>query len=167
MNFNDAVDYVLMKEGFDSDDKLDRGGRTRYGISQAAYPSINMDELTLAQAKNIYHKDYWTPIKADRLPPPVAFFLFDMAVNQGVAAAAKTLQEASGALQDGKIGPATIAAVEIAYNRDPKGFLLSMAVKRARRYLSLNNESEERFEAGWISRLLETFSLALDGVQRK
>lgn len=167
MNFSDAVDYVLMKEGFDSDDKLDRGGRTRYGISQAAYPSINMDELTLSQAKNIYDKDYWTPIKADRLPPPVAFFLFDMAVNQGVAAAAKTLQEASGALQDGKVGPVTLEVAQAAYARDPTGFLLALSVIRARRYLSLNNAAEERFEFGWISRLLATLSVAIHEALRK
>ena len=167
MNFSTAFDYVILKEGGYSDDPLDRGGKTKFGISQAAYPSLNVAEITLAQAKNIYHKDYWEVIKADRLPPPIAFVLFDMAVNQGAGAAALALQEAAGVLQDAKIGPITIEAVSTEFKRDAAGFLLSLVTIRARRYLSINNASEERFEFGWIARLLATYSIAMSEVYRK
>lgn len=167
MNFSTAFDYVILKEGGYSDDPLDRGGKTKFGISQAAYPSLNVADITLAQAKNIYHKDYWEAIKADRLPAPVAFMLFDMAVNQGAGAAALTLQEASGVLMDAKIGPLTIEAANEGYKKDAAGFLLSIAIIRARRYLSINNAAEERFEFGWIARLLATYSIAMSEVYRK
>ena len=45
------------------------------------------------------------------LPPPLAFFHFDAAVNQGVTGAARMLQQAVGADIDGEIGPLTLAAV--------------------------------------------------------
>ena len=43
--------------------------------------------------------------------PPLALFHFDAAVNQGVAGAARMLQQAVGAEVDGEIGPLTLAAV--------------------------------------------------------
>jgi hypothetical protein len=38
---------------------VDGGGKTRYGISQHAYPSIDIDTLTLENAKKIAYTDYW------------------------------------------------------------------------------------------------------------
>ena len=85
---------------------------TKYGISAAAYPALDIGALTLEQARAIYRRDYWDRIAGDRLPPPLALLAFDAAVNSGVGRAARWLQAAAGAAEDGAIGPATLAAIE-------------------------------------------------------
>src|SRR5262249_31147441 len=62
-----------------------------------------------ATVRRIYRERYWLPASCPALPPPLALFHFDAAVNQGVAAAARLLQEAVGAAVDGEIGPETLA----------------------------------------------------------
>jgi len=47
---------------------------TKYGISAAAYPSLDIEDLTLADAKAIYQRDYWSQINADRMPPAWHFW---------------------------------------------------------------------------------------------
>lgn len=84
---------------------------TKYGISAAAYPALNISNLTEADAEAIYRRDYWPGIRGDELPLPVAMVMFDTAVNSGVARATMILQSAVGVVQDGDFGPVTMAAV--------------------------------------------------------
>ena len=84
---------------------------TKFGISAAAYPALDVAALTLADAQAIYRRDYWDRIAADRLTPALALLVFDAAVNNGVARASKWLQSAVGAVADGMIGDQTLAAV--------------------------------------------------------
>ena len=58
-----------------------------------------------ATVRRIYRDRYWLPAPCPELPPPLAFFHFDAAVNQGVTGAARMLQQAVGADIDGEIGP--------------------------------------------------------------
>lgn len=80
---------------------------TKYGISAAAYPKLDIKNLTLEAAKALYKKDYWDAVKADNLPELFRFDLFDAAVNSGPIAAIKFLQQAVGVEIDGKLGPNT------------------------------------------------------------
>jgi lysozyme family protein len=84
---------------------------TKYGISAAQYPELNISQLTLDDARAIYLKDFWNAGHCDQLPGELAFCFFDACVNEGVAASAKVLQRALGIEVDGIIGPATIHAV--------------------------------------------------------
>ena len=61
--------------------------------------------------RRIYHDNYWQAAACPELPPGLALFHFDAAVNQGVAGAARMLQQAVGSEVDGEIGPLTLAAV--------------------------------------------------------
>jgi lysozyme family protein len=56
-----AVEFVLANEGGDSCDSRDRGGRTRFGITEqsAARHRLDVRRLTLNQARMIYFMDYW------------------------------------------------------------------------------------------------------------
>lgn len=123
MNFDDAFKTLIGHEGtFDANPK-DRGNwttgvcgegmlrGTKYGISAMAYPALDIKNLTLEQAKEIYFRDYWTRIGAPQLPAPLIYPLFDMAVNSGPDAAIKALQRAVGASPDGVIGPQTMTLV--------------------------------------------------------
>ena len=84
---------------------------TKFGISAAAYPMLDIANLTLADAQAIYRRDYWNRVRGDALPPPLALLVFDAAVNNGVARAVRWLQAAVEVTVDGDFGPMTLAAV--------------------------------------------------------
>ena len=88
----------------------DNGGLTRFGVSQHAYPGLDIATLTREQAEDIYARDYWEPIRGDALPGALALVVFDAAVNQGVARAVRMLQGCLGVATDGIVGPETLAA---------------------------------------------------------
>ena len=110
MKFDQAFDKLIGHEGGYTPGKGDPGGETCWGISKRSYPKLDISSLTQADAKEIYLRDYWKPAGCDSVPPAIAFDLFDMAVNSGVARAVKTLQRTVGTAEDGKLGPLTLAA---------------------------------------------------------
>lgn len=63
---------------------------TKYGISAAQYPNLDIVNLTLDQARAIYLSDYWQKCGCDSMPWERAICVFDCAVNQG-APTARTL----------------------------------------------------------------------------
>src|SRR5690349_17496265 len=65
---------------------------TKYGISAAAYPEIDIAGLTFDQAKTLYRRDYWERIAGDQLPPALGLLMLDAAINNGVGRAARWLQ---------------------------------------------------------------------------
>lgn len=121
--FEEAFALTVGEEGGFGRDPRDRGNwtsgkvgegelrGTKFGISAAAYPRLDIAALTLDDARAIYRRDYWTAIRGDELPRPIALAVFDAAVNSGPGAAARLLQAAVGAAEDGAIGPATLARV--------------------------------------------------------
>lgn len=86
-SFEWAVKFVLDHEGGYVNDPSDPGGETKYGISKASYPNVDIANLTVDQAKAIYRRDYWKPVGAGAQPQDIALALFDFAVNAGVARA--------------------------------------------------------------------------------
>ena len=86
MNFETAVAIIFEHEGGYSHDPKDAGGETRYGISKRAYPNLDIKNLTKSEAREIYKRDYWNAIDADKLPEYLRLIAFDCAVNQGVNA---------------------------------------------------------------------------------
>lgn len=95
----------------------DQGGVTRWGISQNAYPGLDIVHLTRAEAEKLYLRDYWRPIRGNALPPAVALVLFDASVNHGPRQAVKLLQAALRVTQDGVMGPETVGAAKTYYPR--------------------------------------------------
>ena len=85
-DFIQAVELVLKHEGgFTPGLPNDPGGATNFGISQRAYPDVDIKNLTVEGAKEIYRRDYWhfDAIEDQQL----ANCLLDCAVNQGLHAA--------------------------------------------------------------------------------
>src|SRR5215472_15646734 len=80
---------------------------TKYGISAASYPALDIKNLQLNEAQAIYEKDFWEAVGCSDLPPRLAFAVFDAAVNNGTVRAVRWLQLAVGAAEDGIYGPAT------------------------------------------------------------
>lgn len=112
MNFDKAFEIVIGHEGGYVNDPRDPGGETKYGISKKAYPYADIKNLTIDQAKEIYKRDYWDRLEADKLPESVRLMVFDCGVNCGLTASKKILQRSAGTKDDGIIGPKTMMAVQ-------------------------------------------------------
>ena len=127
--FERAFAVVIGHEGGYSSERADRGNwtggavgsgdlrGTKFGISAAAYPTLDIANLTLEAAQAIYQRDYWQAVHGDDLPPPLALLVFDAAVNNGPRKAIQWLQMAVGADPDGGYGGKTQAAVAAAAGR--------------------------------------------------
>ncbi|SPM44721.1 Uncharacterised protein [Orientia tsutsugamushi] len=93
--FEHAVNFVLSHEGGYSDDPDDDGGETKFGISKRSYPHVDVDALTVEQAKNIYKCDFWEPqLYKDIKDVNFATKVFDLAVNMGSNWAHRLVQRA-------------------------------------------------------------------------
>jgi lysozyme family protein len=156
-DFSLAIKKTLEKEGGSkiTNDPIDRGGLTKYGISQRAYPSLNIAQLTESQADGIYKKDYWDPVRGDDIKNQiVAENIFDSAVNMGVKTASRLAQsclEIEPA--DGNIGEQSLVKIN---SVTPEYFLLCYTLAKVARYASICNKdrSQSKFLLGWINRAL-------------
>ena len=81
--FEIAIELVLAHEGGYMSDPSDPGGATNFGISQRAYPHLNIAALTRDDAIAIYKRDYWKTWMELVNSQPMANCLLDCAVNQG------------------------------------------------------------------------------------
>ena len=160
-DFLKAITKTLAKEGGSTItlDPTDRGGLTKYGISQKSYPALNIRALTAQQATDIYQRDYWDRIKGHAIPSQaVAEAIFDTCVNMGVSAGSRLAQAVVGATQDGVIGPRTLASIA-AMNEDL--FLAKLALVKIARYAEIcqKDPSQTTFLLGWLLRTLSTAAL--------
>ena len=122
-NFECAVTIILGYEGGYDTDPNDpgnwTGGRinsgllrgTKFGISANAYPNLDIQNITINQAKDIYKREYWDRMHCDDIPGPLAMLLLDAAVNNGASRASRWLQIAAGVTVDGIVGPETITSI--------------------------------------------------------
>jgi lysozyme family protein len=147
-----AIDWILEAEGGYSCDPRDPGGATNFGISQRAYPTLDIKNLTKDQAEAIYARDYWTPIRAAEMPAAWAITLFDAAVLQGRWSAVMTLQSVLGLRVDGSVGPVTLSAVANASERDLARYFLQRSNQLRQ------SKAAATYASGWTVRL---FRLAL------
>ena len=134
---DEIIDRIILKEGGYSNDPVDPGGETMYGITLAVAQKHKADlvrlykwdgkmiNLTKDMARYIYRIDYWNKMKLDQIHAisyMLAYQLFDMGVNMGISRAGKWLQEIlnvsnnNGALYadlvvDGIIGSGTMIAM--------------------------------------------------------
>jgi lysozyme family protein len=83
-NFNKAFDLLMELEGYESNDAPDKGGYTKYGISQKYHPNVNVPKLTKDEAKEIYLEQYWIPAGCDTIVDKIDILVFVQAVNLGV-----------------------------------------------------------------------------------
>ena len=155
-SFEPAMRAVLDWEGGHVDDPEDPGGETRFGISKAAHPKVNISKLTKDKARKIYRRDYWDVCGCNDLPSGLDVIVFDTAVNCGTDRAVRWLQQAVGAKVDGIMGPKTKTA---ATKADPRGALREIVALRGQHYGSL--ETFERYGLGWMRRLTDMHQRAL------
>ena len=175
--FQEVAQVVLGHEGGLSDHPADKGGRTNLGITQStltgARKSISglpekVDDLTAAQALEIYRKLYWDKSKCDEIPTPLDFLVFDAAINCGVGGAGIQLQRALNKIGaslsvDGAIGTLTLTAVREAVRKGRWGLLLAGALWERviwHNDIIAKDASQAVFKEGWLNRIAKNATIA-------
>jgi len=162
--FNKAFGIVIGNEGGYVFDKDDKGGETKFGISKRSYPNVDIKNLSLKDAKEMYYRDFWhtEECNLELLPEKIAIEVFDTGVNVGIVIGRKFLQRALNLLNrvetlyhdldvDGIIGNETLKAVA---KVEEQKLLKVLNGLQFMRYYNIveNNHSQEKFFAGWIER---------------
>ena len=175
---DELIDSVIDREGDYSNHSADRGGATRWGITEAVARANgyagDMRHFAREAAAAIYRRIYWVRPGFDRVDsraPMIAAELFDTGVNMGPATATAFVQLALNALNrgardypdvllDGRIGPQTLAALDgfLAQRGSTGEAVLLKAIEalQGERYLSLAEQrpANEAFLYGWLANRL-------------
>ena len=157
--FEPAVKVVFHHERGYVFHKKDPGGETNFGISKRSYPKLDIKNLTKAEARDIYRRDFWVKGEFGKLTSQaVATKGFDLSVNMGLRAGIRLLQKAAKTFVptlkvDGKVGPNTINAVNAIH---PPDLLKEMRVQAAVRYakIAVKTPDSTVFLLGWMRRAL-------------
>ena len=157
-SFKKAVEEVLIWEGGYSDDPIDPGGATSFGISSKHHPEIkDVSTLTLEDAIQIYYKDYWVAGKVYMVnDQDLANKLLSMDVNAGIYRGTYLLQRALRSVhakvsEDGIMGPETAGAVNGA---DPRQLIAAYRAECGAFYAALiyRKPVMAKYENGWMRR---------------
>ena len=163
-DFNKAFDIIIGVEGGFSDDINDNGNwtggvkgkgilkGTKYGVSAASFPTLDIQNLTKVQAKEIYYKNYWdaTGCTLQCIKYPLNVLLFDAAVQHGAADAKKLLQRTLNLAEDGVFGSNTKNTIAKA---DTNELCAKYLTTRLKYYQSLRLWST--YGNGWSNRLFK------------
>ena len=173
--FSEVFEQILRREGVYSDRPADRGGKTKYGVTEAVARAHGytgeMKDLSLGWAHRIYHAAYWDPLSGDAIAavyPHVAYELFDTGVNMGVGIAGQFLQRALNALNhrgadwgdltvDGLVGPMTVHALQAYHDRrggpGEDVLLAALNALQGARYIGIaeHDETQEDNVYGWLA----------------
>lgn len=170
------VEALIDREGGYVDHPADRGGATRYGITEAVarahgYGGV-MRDLPRREAVAIYRRLYWLRPRFDQIAiraPRIAAELFDTGANMGPPVAATFLQRALTALNrsakdypdlvpDGRIGESTLTALDAFLKVRGKSsaetvLLRALEALQGERYLRLaeRRPANEAFLYGWLA----------------
>jgi lysozyme family protein len=149
--FNKAIQFILEVEGGYVNDFHDPGGETKYGISKKAFPELDIKNLSIDEAKEIYYKQYWlgSGAKVENISSDLAIIIFDTAVNMGVATSIKILQRVLRVQEDGVFGVITENALR---KGDIEQIIQWYITNRFLRYTSLNTWTI--YKNGWINRIV-------------
>jgi len=168
--FDYAFEQTLCLEGGYSDDPVDRGGRTNWGITEATLKDAylrglvstrDVASLSKEEARRIYKADYWDALKLDSvLSPAIAAEIFDTTVNMGRSAAVKILQEALNYLgeslaMDSVMGMKTLGALNKWSSKDERALFVCLNGFQFMRYVGIveMNANQKRFARGWTKRI--------------
>ena len=158
MDFNSALTFTLKHEGGYVNNPRDPGGETNFGISKRSYPNLDIRNLTIQKASEIYFRDFWVKSSAHKVPWPLSLSLFDYAVNAGVTRSIKDLQKVVGETQDGIFGPKTLMGVGRRITAvGPNGIVVEHCHSRMSLFADLvkRKPSQLIFLSGWTNRVFD------------
>lgn len=165
---DDYIASTLAKEGGFVNRADDRGGPTKYGITQATLSEylgrpVSIDDvrnMSIDTAKTIMKQEYYFDPQLDMLPASLQPQMLDMCVNHGQGNAIKILQRLINRLGygnlviDGEIGRVTAAAVVNCYAAMGSKLINALADARADfcRAIVANDQSQAGNLNGWLNR---------------
>lgn len=175
MKIQQFLDELIKREGGYVNNPADRGGPTRFGITEAVARQNgykgHMKDLPESLARDIYLKQYWISPRfnqVNEVSPLIAEELLDTGVNCGTGFAKPTLQRALNLMNnqgkggwpdlavDGVYGPATLNALKTYLAKrgkeGEKTLLKVLNILQGNRYIEIceRNPSQEQFFYGWI-----------------
>jgi lysozyme family protein len=160
MEAQEMIDLIIKSEGGYVNNPKDKGGATKYGITQATLNLITdskkmnrmkVRDLSLAMAQNIYKEKYLE--MCTTCNKAVTLLVFDWGVNSGTGTAIIGLQKILGVKQDGIIGAITNKSIKDYCSPD----MLVARIIDARHAFYANivgrNPSQICFLIGWSRRV--------------
>lgn len=172
MNTYDMITEVLKREGWDkyTNHPEDRGGPTKWGITLKAWSeyidrqatAADVAAITETNARIFYQKEYVLKPNFDMIEDEsLRELVVDCGVNHGVYRAAKWLQLAAGVIQDGKVGPKTLEAVNTADAFDLRLRIIAYRIKLYGKLVT-KDPTQAKFAWGWNNRAA-SFLLTMSG----
>ena len=155
--FELAFKEALYWEGGYVNHPNDPGGQTKWGISQKSYPNLDIKNLTIEQAKQIYYCDFWQKVPFEKIiSDEISTKLFSICVNMGNLAGVRCVQRALRAVgnavkDDGILGNITLNAI----NSAKSDVLLAALKSEAAGYYRVLNARNPKFGVfieGWLNR---------------
>lgn len=164
MTDDEFISTILDTEGGFSNDPLDRGSATKYGVTRETLGEFrrttasiaDVEALTRSEATNIYRTRYLEAPGLDHIADDrLRHLMLDSAVQHGPGQAVKFLQRALHVPDDGILGPLTLHA--LASSADDAAVYDAVWAQRALFYAHIvkHDPSQRRFAGGWFTRLAE------------
>lgn len=116
-------------EGYESNDKDDKGGPTKWGISSFFNPDVYSKAMTREDARQIYLDRYWNVLNCDFMEYPLDMVLFVQGVNLGVERARGFMNKSNGIFDF---------------------FMLNL-----NHYATREKPQRDKYLAGWVNRLIK------------
>lgn len=173
MNLTDTITELIKREGRYSNNPVDAGGETMWGITAVVARAFGymgpMKDMPQQTARDIYAARYWHQPKLNDVAlqsAAIAEEMLDTGVNMGPSVGGKFLQRALNVLNqgdrvypniavDGAVGNMTLAALKaFLAERGKAGETVLVRMLNAQqsvRYIELAEAkvSQETFEYGW------------------
>ena len=161
--FDTAFQRTIGLEGGFTNNPMDRGGPTKFGISKRANPDLDIERLTLEQAKLFYRTRYWDPLMLNQISSElVQCEMFDTGVNCGKRGIALITQKALNFLGenievDGWLGPVTIGKLNHWIEKDIRALFKTLNGFQFIWYVDIVNKDpfQRVFSRGWMKRIQE------------
>lgn len=169
-NLTKSLGQIFGSEGGYSKDRNDPGNwtggsvgngkmlGTKFGIAANTYPKLDIKNLTLEQATEIYRRDYASKVRFDDLPSGLDHAMLDFAINSGPRRAIEFLQRVLGVPDDGVFGQVTLGE---ARGADPEATIKALC--RDRLVYLKKLRTWPRYKNGWTTRVnaVQKFALSL------
>lgn len=187
--YEKCFQHIVRAEGSYVDNPLDRLGATKYGVTletlrdyhhNPLLSNIDVANLTLAQASDIYFNKYWKPLGLeDCYNDQACVAIFDQAVNRGVQTVLAQLHQILGF----KISPSytTYSAILNFYydcRNFPRtadkdnvadrhlGFMIDFLSRSTESYVAIveKNPTQLVFLRGWLNRVNNLYAMLVNPV---
>ena len=148
-----AIQKTLVHEGGFVNNSHDRGGPTKYGITQNDMPGVNIADITPEQAIVYYQEHYVKPLYSQINDQLLCEKIFDMGVLFGVGTAVRLLQISMAhhidLVSDGTFGPNTLAATNQFGDLNQYKLVLAGHIVN----VVTNHPGDAVFVQGWTTRV--------------